>query len=56
MSITLNVAQILLVLGVIGIIVAALRYETVCRRLIRLLGAFTKAVGALVKLLNEWNK
>ncbi len=51
---TIDVAQLILVLGVLGVSVAALCSETVCRRLIRLVGAFTKALGALIKLLNEW--
>jgi hypothetical protein len=54
--VTIDVAQLMLVLGVLGIAVAALCSEIVCKRLIQLVGAFTKALGTLIKLLNDWKK
>jgi hypothetical protein len=54
--VTIDVAKLILVLGGIGIVVSALCFEIACRRLVRLLGAFTKAFGAFIKLLSEWKK
>jgi hypothetical protein len=54
--ITVDVARIILILGGIGILVAALCNERVCGRLLRLLGVLTKVLGALIKLRDRWGK
>ncbi|MGH2505853.1 MAG: hypothetical protein ACRDHZ_00300 [Ktedonobacteraceae bacterium] len=55
-NININVAQILLVLGFIGILIAVLFFEgteTAYKRLLQLLEAVVKALSTLFKLLNK---